>query len=97
MADRAERLAEGFARCNLFLDRARSAVLEMVKLRDELSPLRVHLRIEGVATTNHPYQVGAPCEANEKTLRRIAALMRAGDLRTARAEFTVRSTLAESE
>lgn len=87
MADHAESLAEKFARCNMVWNRATSAVQDMIKLRDDLAPLRVHIPVESVALANHPILVGDVCEANEKTLRPLAELMHAGDLKTARAEF----------
>ena len=90
MADRAERLADRFARCNMVWDRARSAVLEMVKLRNDLVPLKVYIYAKSVALANHPTLVGEACEVNERTLRRLAALMRAGDLKVACAEFRKR-------
>ena len=68
-------------------DGATSAVQDMIKLRDDLAPLRVHIPVESVALANHPILVGDVCEAKEKTFRRLAELMHAGDLKTARAKF----------
>ena len=87
MADRAERLAGKFAQCASWADRqrARPVVREMAKLRDDLAPLEVYIPVES-SLYDHPAPVIEACRANENTLRRLAELMSAGDLATARVE-----------
>ena len=88
LADRADNLADRFARCQSWADmeHARPVVREMVRLRDDLIRWQVYIYVES-AIQDHPASIIEACKANEKTLRRLAELMRAGDLRTARAEF----------
>lgn len=76
VADRAARLAEEFVSGAVQIDSARvkSAVREMVKLRDDLAPLAVHIPVVSVLD-DHPVAVRAVCEANENTLRRVAELL----------------------
>ena len=88
MADRVERLAGELSNraSRPYLDR-KSLLQEMGKLRSDLTLLEVYIHVESSSLYSDPGSVIAACQADKKTLRGLAELMRAGDLKTARVEF----------
>ena len=87
MADQTDRLTAEFVACaEDGSDRARfvAAVQEMLQLSGDLAALRVHIVVHD-HDSDDPDAIVRESGRNRDELRRVAYLMRAGDLRAARA------------